>query len=137
MTNEEFDIYFYPLKSLIGKEVSKILVDNVHDEICFVTDDGLMSFICEGDCCSSTWIEHISGVSAMINATVISAEIVDIETISDHPVHDCLQIYAWKIKTTKGYFDIDFRNSSNGYYGGSLKRNLSPSRDLRELKEDF
>jgi len=32
--------------------------------------------------------------------------------------------------TDKGYFDIEFRNSSNGYYGGSMDLNKDASDDF-------
>lgn len=33
---------------------------------------------------------------------------------------ECDEAYGYKIFTDKGQADIIFRNSSNGYYGGSL-----------------
>jgi hypothetical protein len=38
----------------------------------------------------------------------------------NHPEHDCLQVYGLKVTTNKGEIVIDYRNSSNGYYGGNL-----------------
>ena len=35
--------------------------------------------------------------------------------------------YGWKIATNKGYADIVFRNSSNGYYGGEINLMQTPS----------
>ena len=32
----------------------------------------------------------------------------------------CLEVYGLKITTDKGDLVIDYRNSSNGYYGGNL-----------------
>ena len=34
--------------------------------------------------------------------------------------YDVLQFYGFKITTTRGVCVIDFRNESNGYYGGEL-----------------
>ena len=33
---------------------------------------------------------------------------------------DVIKHYGYTVTTPMGYFDILFRNSSNGYYGGSL-----------------
>lgn len=37
----------------------------------------------------------------------------------EHP--DCIRYYGLRIVTDKGRAVIDFRNNSNGYYGGSIK----------------
>lgn len=34
---------------------------------------------------------------------------------------DCVEYYGLKITTDKGRAVIDYRNNSNGYYGGSLE----------------
>ena len=33
---------------------------------------------------------------------------------------DCLRFYGLKVTTEKGRATIDYRNNSNGFYGGSL-----------------
>lgn len=43
----------------------------------------------------------------------------------EHPAddeyeNDYLQYYGVQINTDKGAFTLEYRNSSNGYYGGSL-----------------
>ncbi len=40
--------------------------------------------------------------------------------MADEKEYDCLQFYGYKITTDKGDATIEFRNSSNGYYGGSI-----------------
>ncbi len=45
----------------------------------------------------------------------------------NNPEFECLQIYKTTLKTDKGDCDVEYRNSSNGYYGGSL--------DLTHLSE--
>lgn len=74
----------------------------------------------EGDCCSSSWIEHIEGVENLTGQTILSASAVNGPVEEDHPEYECLRTYFYKLVTTAGYLDIDMRNSSNGYYGGSL-----------------
>jgi hypothetical protein len=36
---------------------------------------------------------------------------------------DVLQFYGVQLVTDKGYFKLEYRNSSNGYYGGNLEYN--------------
>ena len=76
---------------------------------------------CDADCCSHTWIEHVELPALGFPAKVLSAAALDLPgSQDDHPDHDCLQGYGLKITTDKGDLIIDYRNSSNGYYGGSL-----------------
>ena len=76
---------------------------------------------CDADCCSHTWVEHIELPALGFPAKVLKLEDVDLPGSKDnHPEYDCLQVYGTKIITDKGEIIIDYRNSSNGYYGGSL-----------------
>src|SRR5690606_29117867 len=90
----------------------------------FITTDGDIVARCDADCCSHTWIEGIENTVREFPAIVIGAEdILDglPDTIEDDPEHECLQFYGFRITTDKGVIVIDYRNSSNGYYGGSLE----------------
>ena len=40
--------------------------------------------------------------------------------LGDMPDCDCVQYYGAKITTNKGDMVIDYRNDSNGYYGGDI-----------------
>lgn len=77
---------------------------------------------CDGDCCSSTWVENIENVEALIGSPVLEA--VDIEMPErDHPEdkeRDVVAYYGFRIRTAKGDCVLDYRNASNGYYGGNL-----------------
>lgn len=71
-----------------------------------------------GDCCSHTWIESIDDPAALLG--VVSA-VEDLTLREDEEKEgDCTRFYGCKITTDKGAAVIDYRNSSNGYYGGSL-----------------
>lgn len=75
---------------------------------------------CEGDCCSHTWIEHLELPALGLPATVVSVEDLDLKKEADESDGDYIQFYGCKIVTDRGEIIIDYRNSSNGYYGGSL-----------------
>jgi hypothetical protein len=76
----------------------------------------------DGDCCSHTWIEEVQGPEQLIEATVVSIEDVPMrDPVKNHKDYDSLQFYGCKITSDKGFCLIDYRNSSNGYYGGSLE----------------
>lgn len=75
----------------------------------------------DGDCCSHSWIEHVELPAGGFPAKVLSVSKLDLPGSTDnHPAHDYLQVYGLKIATDRGDIVIDYRNSSNGYYGGSL-----------------
>lgn len=76
---------------------------------------------CDGDCCSSTWVENVELPVNGFPATVITAQNVDMPDQGDMEGRDVVSYYGFKIHTDKGEILIDYRNESNGYYGGSLE----------------
>ena len=75
----------------------------------------------DGDCCSSTWIEHVELPALGFPAKVLKVEDIDLPGSNDNDSeYECLAVYGLKITTDKGEVVIDYRNSSNGYYGGNL-----------------
>lgn len=73
----------------------------------------------DGDCCSESWIEHVELPAGGFPAKVLQVDELDLPGSCDQE-YDCLQVYGLKIITDRGDVVIDYRNSSNGYYGGSL-----------------
>lgn len=77
----------------------------------------------ESDCCSETWFADIVGTQALLGATVVKTESIDMAVLG-YDVEDgrgrqeCDQAYGIKITSTRGWCDVVYRNSSNGYYGG-------------------
>lgn len=80
-----------------------------------------LAYRTNGDCCSETWFSAINGATVLDDQTVI--DVVEREA-ADAPGtrQDEDQIYGYTLVTAKGHCDIEFRNSSNGYYGGSCYR---------------
>lgn len=106
---------------LIGKNLLAIKIADDKQAILFVTDSGEIVAECDADCCSSTWVEHIEMPALGFPAMVISVTDLDLPgSQKDHPDYDCLAVYGLKITTNKGEIIIDYRNSSNGHYGGNL-----------------
>lgn len=92
------------------------------EAILFVTDAGdeLIAKV-DADCCSHTWVESIEMPALGLPFTISAVEDLDMgkEPLSDDNF-ECLQFYGAKIVTDKGDLIIDYRNESNGYYGGSI-----------------
>lgn len=106
---------------LIGKKV--VSVDMPVDKLAlrFNLEGGESIFaLTDAECCSSTWIESVESPENLIGTVVAVEDIAMPEPVYDKAAFDCLEFYGCKITTEKGSCLIDYRNESNGYYGGSL-----------------
>ena len=115
-------------KMFIGKKIKSFFLEDDGRSITFFFDDGsLKKLYAYDDCCSYTWIESLDNEDAWKDATVINCEDIEMPNLGNIPggrfkeIDDCVQYYGMKITTNKGVCVIDYRNSSNGYYGGSLE----------------
>jgi hypothetical protein len=111
------------MKELIGKKILGLRINENQDVLVFDTDQGVVGYEAYGDCCSESWFADITGVSAMFGGTVQTVEEVSMEgyNVEDGRTRQEYDLaYGYKLTTEKGYADIVFRNSSNGYYGGSI-----------------
>lgn len=74
----------------------------------------------DGDCCSDSWVEHVELPALGFPAKVMSVSDLDLPGSTDDGDYNVIAVYGLKIATDKGDLVIDFRNLSNGYYGGNL-----------------
>lgn len=96
----------------------------------FMLEDGTgIAVDAEGDCCSKSWIEHISGTDHLLNQLITRTETTNCPCI-DNNDNNYIKAYSYKIYTNKGICELEMRNSSNGYYGGWL--NFYPTSLLNE-----
>lgn len=110
------------MQELKGKTIQELLVDNCQTGLAFRTDAGLIAYQTESDENAEVWFSDITGVQALLGATVLE---VEMREMPDMPYDDRTRgsvedFFGIKLLTTKGYVDIVFRESSNGYYGGQL-----------------
>lgn len=128
------------LKDLIGKKVTNIFVNEEY--LRFKTDNGTFTYQVSGDCCSHSYFYDFYGVKNLLENGVIK----EIKSVELHPTdllvnqNDYIQVYGYQITTeSKDYGDVtsvfSFRNSSNGYYGGSIDKS-SYEGNISELFED-
>lgn len=104
--------------ALVGKTLTKVELASDKKAIRFTVDGEVIVAKCDADCCSETWIESVEMPAGGLPAKVMEAVGLDLpEQWNDG---DLLQFYGLKLTTDKGDFVLDYRNSSNGYYGGSL-----------------
>lgn len=107
----------------------------------FKPGDERVVFLCEGDksfciystgdCCSYSWFESLE-LPASFPFTIQKVDKVSLGEIStpkdedsNGSYSDYLQQYSLKFETDKGHLDLEMRNSSNGYYGGSYELDVS------------
>ncbi len=117
--------YSEKVEYLKGKTIKEILVEDDRETLMFILDpQEKIEFQAVGDCCSDSWIEHYDHIKEP--ATIIEFVEIDIPASfeskpSEHNKgEDVMEYYFYELKTDKGSFMIEMRNSSNGYYGGSL-----------------
>ena len=114
--------------SLLGKTLVSIKVvnDKDEDEIVFVANDGWVYTLYHNqDCCESVTIESIVGdMNDLLGHPILMAE----EAVSENAPDNALNDYRgesetwtfYKLATVKGYVDIRWYGTSNGYYSESV-----------------
>lgn len=115
---------FNSLSPLVGKTVSEVRLSEGEHQMLMVCSDGTrLLFDTDADCCSETWIADIIGTHFLVGHVITAAEGLELpDNLPDSDERtrqEYDQYFGIKITTVVGYCDIIFRNSSNGYYGGS------------------
>jgi len=112
---------------LVGRTIQSFQLNDERTELMFnMADGGKVLLETEADCCSETWIEGIDNEDALVGGTIRLVEDIDMPGLGDvpspnHPeAVDVVAYYGMKIETNRGTCVLDYRNSSNGYYGGWL-----------------
>ena len=117
------------LDDLIGKTVRGVRMTDDQSFVAFDTDSGTVGYECDGDCCSETWIADIINLRELIGSKVEDAKTLDLpEPKDDRSRQEEDTAYGVQLRTISEYsalpalVEFIYRNSSNGYYGGSLIR---------------
>lgn len=109
-----------------GTEHSKIvgatidLIEHDDNSVTITATDGRkFRYETDAGCCSSTWIEHITAPDYVRGGTITEVKEIDLDS-EESAEYDFLQKYQTSFVTEKGEIIVEYRNSSNGYYGGWL-----------------
>ena len=107
---------------LIGKKIVNVKIAEDKLAMLFVCDNGEELVVrVDAECCSYTWIESVELPALGFPFTVIACDDLDMNKEPlENEEYECLQFYGAKITTDKGDMVIDYRNDSNGYYGGDI-----------------
>lgn len=109
------------INELMGKTFTS--VEQIDDSIVFTESDGTQyNMHHEQDCCESVYIESITGdLSDLVGSPITLAS----ERVSsdEKPMRNDEDSYTWtfySFATVKGYVDIRWYGSSNGYYSEAV-----------------
>ena len=103
--------------SLVGLHIQK--VRNTDQDVIFDTNVGEVLWVVDADCCSHTWIENLDvplGLVMHVGDRDLSGQ--DFSSVGGAVY---TQVYGIELRTLQGSGLIEFRNESNGYYGGSMR----------------
>jgi hypothetical protein len=104
---------FYPkMTDLIGRVFTEVI--NKGDELILKNDTESFTFYHEQECCENVEIEDITGdLNDLIGEPILFAEE---SCSSDEKASDSGTWTFYKLATVKGWVDIRWYGSSNGYY---------------------
>jgi hypothetical protein len=111
------------LTHLIGETILEVIISDDKDEITFITDKGRLRYLAYGDCCSQSWIETTDPIEDLIGQKIIYTEEHEMDELDELDVEygNVVRVYQDTLKTEKISWNIEYRNESNGFYGGSLE----------------
>lgn len=105
---------------LVGKTLTMVELATDKKAIRFTVDGEPVVAKCDGDCCSSTWIESIEMPAGGLPAKILAVEDLNMPEQPQAAEYEVIAYYGLKLTTDKGDLVLDYRNESNGYYGGNL-----------------
>lgn len=124
------------IDAMKGRKILSISLSENKERITFKFQDGHEQALgVEGDCCSHSWIEHLEVPKDLEGAEFLGHESIgSIDATEDDAYnpkregasdyypreHESLAVYQDVFRTSKGDVALEYRNSSNGYYGGYL-----------------
>lgn len=111
------------VEELKGQVLSR--VENSDDQVVFETVNGdVYRMYHEQDCCESVYLEDVVGdLQDLVGSEILIAEESSGDTPADYKFEYEPESYTWtfyKFATRKGYVDMRWLGTSNGYYGESV-----------------
>lgn len=104
-------------EELVGRTLYRVEVDDAELKL-YLTDRNYVKFYHQQDCCESVYIEDICGdLNDLVGEPLLVAE--EVSNYEADPVYEGEESYTWtfyKFATRKGYVDVRWYGTSNGYY---------------------
>lgn len=134
-----YEVKELSIADLVGLTIQSAEINEEHDLVRLETDKGVLFLNWYGDCCANCFLANVQGAENLIGATVLEAENMEWEDISNknEEYSDVLESMGTKIKTTKGHVTFETRVSHNGYYGGTLSVTELPIDQYNCVREEF
>lgn len=118
-------------KEFEGKTIREIRIFE-GGEFVFLFDEKFLWLRHEQDCCECVYIESIVGnILDLIDAPLLKIEEAIIQTDTGDGDSETCTFY--KFATRKGYVDIRWVGSSNGYYSESVDISTGPIKELEAI----
>ena len=121
--------------AIVGRRLTAVEVSEDKSTLTLCYTDGTEShYRAMGDCCSESWIEHITvpadidgaSITGVSQSGYVSGRRATPEeyakTEAERQYVDSLEVYHSAIQTDRGEVIVEYRNDSNGYYGGWLEQ---------------
>ena len=121
--------------NMVGKVFTSVTQDGY--EMVFANETETFKFYHYQDCCESVSIDDIVGdLSDLVGEPLLIAEEVSGEApVLDDEYHECVEWTFYKFATIKGYVDIRWYGSSNGYYSEGVDFERSEECHLQEWRD--
>lgn len=108
-------------EDLIGRTLYKVTADQ-EELTLYLSETNYVRFYHQQDCCESVYIEDICGdLEDLVGVPLLVAE--EVSNYDAEPKYEEEESYTWtfyKFATRKGYVDVRWYGSSNGYYSESV-----------------
>ena len=111
---------YFDKESLLNRKILSVSKDIAGETFEIQFEDGVVRFSVEGDCCSRSWIEHFEVPNDLSGSILLSVTENLMSSTNDENDNN-LKVYETRFRTNKGDIVLEYRNSSNGYYGGYLE----------------
>lgn len=104
---------------LAGRNLVSVEARDDGKHLVFIFADGEVVYSAEGDCCSHSWIEHLTVPPDVAGAQITAWAEQEMGEKADE--YETIRVYQTSFRTDKGDIVVEYRNASNGYYGGWLE----------------
>ena len=118
---------------LLGRTLYRAEADG-EELTLYLSETNYVRFYHQQDCCESVYIENICGdLNDLVGAPLLIAE--EVSDYDADPKYDGEDSYTWtfyKFATRKGYVDVRWYGSSNGYYSESVSVEVVDTTNIEE-----
>jgi hypothetical protein len=108
------------ISEMVGRTFTRVVGEAGDSTIIFENETERYVFFHSPDCCESVNVEDIIGdLQDLVGSPLLLAEESSGDTPSDHKFEYEPESYTWtfyKFATIKGYVDVRWLGTSNGYY---------------------